>query len=129
VVIDPDLKEIDFGQWEGMTFEQVNARDADAVNHWASGAVDFSFPDGETIAGFAERVERAARRMAADDTETAVAFTHGGVIRHLICHYLGLPFSSHGLLFEIRYASIATIELFDGKGVLTGLNLAPTEKV
>lgn len=130
MVLDRDLKEIDFGQWEGMTFEQVNARDADAVGRWASGAVEFAFPGGETIAGFAERVERAARRMAADDTETVVAFTHGGVIRHLICHYLGLPFSNHSLAFEIHYASITTVQIFDdGKGVLTGLNLAPTEKV
>jgi alpha-ribazole phosphatase len=129
MVIDPDLREIDFGQWEGMTFEQVNTRNADAVSRWASGAVDFTFPGGETIADFAKRVERAARRMAADETGTVVAFTHGGVIRHLICHYLGLPFSSHRMAFDVRYALITTVELFDGKGVLTGLNLAPAEKV
>jgi broad specificity phosphatase PhoE len=123
LIVDPDLREVDFGHWEGMTFEEARVDDPAAVGRWAAGESDFSFPGGERLDAFVERTHSAASRLAADSADTVVAFTHGGVIRHLICHFLGLPDNRHTLLFEIRYASFTIIELYDGKGVLTGLNL------
>jgi broad specificity phosphatase PhoE len=127
-LVDARLAEVDFGRWEGLTIEQVTADDAEAVERWAKGARDFAFPGGEKLSDFADRVVEVANAMAEDQCETVVAFTHGGVIRHLICHYLGLPFKRHPLLFEIHYASLSTIALFNGKGVLSGLNLVPSRR-
>jgi broad specificity phosphatase PhoE len=53
-----------------------------------------------------------------------VAFTHAGVIQVLLCRLLGLSPGAHRA-FGIRYASVATVELCDGTGVLTGLVAAP----
>ena len=119
---DPDLREIDFGRWEGCSFDEIAASDQDGqVDRWGRFDLEFSFPEGESLGAFVQRVARAADRLASDEADTVVAITHGGVIRAMICHLLGLEPQNY-LLFDVRPASITTIGLFDGRGVLVGLN-------
>lgn len=119
---DPDLREVDFGAWEGKTFAEITASHPQDVAKWAAYHADFAFPKGEGIAAFAKRVQEAGRRLAADPAETVAVFTHAGVIRALICHYLALECSKY-LHFDIKPASVTTIAIHDnGRGVLTGLN-------
>ncbi len=119
--LESDLREIDFGDWEGKTFEEIQAAAPDAVSRWARYLPDFVFPGGEALAAFVERVERAGRRIAADPAEAVAVFTHAGVIRALICHYLGLDHGKY-LYFKVGPASLTTIEIHDGGGMLTCLN-------
>ena len=119
--VDPDLREIDFGRWEGMSFAEILADDPTAVDRWAALAEDFTFPEGESIGNFRRRIGKAAGRIAADPAGTVVAVTHGGVIRFLICHFLGLPDRAH-LLFDVQPASLSEIRIDGGRGVLTLLN-------
>lgn len=119
--INPDLREIDFGNWEGMTFDQIRDADPSSVDRWAHFDPDFAFPGGERIGDFLKRIRLVAGTLAACEGKTVLAVTHGGVIRALICHFLGLHPQQY-LLFEIGYASLTTLDLFDEKGVLTGLN-------
>jgi alpha-ribazole phosphatase len=119
--VDENLREIDFGRWEGMNFAEITADDPAAVDRWAALDGDFTFPDGEAIANFRERIRAAADRVVAEPCETVIFFAHGGVIRFLICHFLGLPDRNH-LLFDIRPASISEIRLDSGQGVLVRLN-------
>ena len=122
---DDDLREIDFGRWEGMSFAEIAAADPAAVDRWAALDEDFAFPGGEGIGAFRERIGAAAGRIAADPAGTVVAITHGGVIRLLICRFLGLDYR-HYLLFDVRPASISEIRIEGGRGVLTRLNDAPS---
>jgi alpha-ribazole phosphatase len=121
IVIDANLREVDFGRWEGMNFAEIAAADPAAVDRWASLEEDFFFPDGEGIRAFRERIRIAAERIPAVPAGTVVLLTHGGVIRFLICHFLGLSDRQH-LLFDIRPASISEIRIDAGKGILTLLN-------
>ena len=117
---DPDLREIDFGRWEGMTFEAIRASAPHAVERWARFDPGFAFPGGEAIGDFLARVRRAADRMARCGGASVLAVTHGGVIRSLICHFLGLS-PRHYLLFDVRPAWLTAIALHGGKGVLAGM--------
>ncbi len=118
--VDPDLREVDFGDWEGKTFAEISEAFPAEVERWS--AFDgFTFPGGESVAHFLARVRRAAARMAKAREDAVLACTHGGVIRSLICHFLGIPPQNH-LLFAVEPASLTTIELFDGGGMLAGLN-------
>lgn len=121
VEVDKDLREIDFGQWEGKTFGQIAAEDPEAIDRWAEFSEEFAFPGGESVGGFLTRIRRAAHHLEEDPADVVVAVTHAGVIRGMICHLLGLP-SRHYLLFDVRHAACTTIDLADGKGVLSGLN-------
>jgi len=104
-----------------MSFAEIAAANPAAVDRWAALDDDFTFPDGEGIRAFRERIGAAAERIAAEPAGTVVLFAHGGVIRFLICHFLGLP-DRHHLLFDIRPASLSEIRIDGGKGVLTLLN-------
>lgn len=122
VQLDPDLREIDFGRWEGKTFAEIEARDPELVRVWARGADDFCFPGGEATAEFVRRVEAVKDRLLALEAETVLLVTHGGVIRSLICSLLGLTPDKY-LLFQVAKGHYTTMELYAGGGVLTGFNL------
>ena len=119
--VDHELREIDFGDWEKKTFDEISAADPENAARWGRFERDFAFPGGESLQSFTDRVERLAGRVAAHPAQTIVAITHGGVIRFLICHFLGLRPRDY-LLFTVDYASISILDLFDGAGVLKRLN-------
>lgn len=121
---DDDLREIDFGRWESLSFAEIARDYPEEADRWAHLEQDFRFPQGEVYGEFLQRIQRAAERIArtaAAQTEPVAVFAHGGVIRALICQWLGLP-AKHYLLFEIDPASISAVRLFGDRGVLTRLN-------
>ena len=120
VETDVDLREIDFGEWEGLTYEEVEKGYPLLAREWSDLSPGFGFPRGEKLEDFLTRVERAADSLAGGDAPTVFAFSHGGVIRALICYFLGLPFRDY-LLFDVAPGSVTTLRLWEGRGVLTGL--------
>jgi len=122
ITIDQNLREIDFGRWDNMTFEEISATEAKLVAEWSAGPMDFQFPDGEHTDDFLTRVQTAAEIMAVRPEKTVLAVTHGGVIRAMICHLLRLP-PEHYLLFDVKPAGLTVIDIFDQGGLLSGFNL------
>lgn len=121
--IDEMWREIDFGAWDGLTFAEAAERDPDRVGRWAAWEPDFAFPDGESLSAFVARADELAERVVRAAASTVIAVTHAGLIRVLLCRLLGLPLRAQ-LCLEIPYASVATVEMRDGMGVLTGLTVA-----
>lgn len=121
VEVDHDLREIDFGAFEGLSFDEIRSQYPDEVHGWAGLDRSFTFPGGEGMSGFLDRIARAGSRIASQESDTVAVFAHGGVIRALICRFLGLE-PVHYMLFEIDYASVTTVRLFGDRGILTGLN-------
>lgn len=119
--IDPNLREVCFGRWECITFEQISASDPENVSKWAEYSTDFSFPEGESARSFLMRVQDFGERAVAEPPRTVIAVTHGGVIRALICYFLGLDPRNY-LLFDVKPASVSRIAIYGGRGVLTQLN-------
>jgi alpha-ribazole phosphatase len=120
VETDADLREIGFGEWEGLTYDEVAKDYPLLIKGWSEFRPDFAFPQGESLEDFGCRIERAAQSLAEAAAATVVAITHGGVIRSLVCHFLGLPIRDY-LLFEVAPGSVTTLRLWGGRGVLTGL--------
>lgn len=118
----PELREVDFGLWEGLSFDEIQARYPELAADWANKGVDFGFPEGEKIKDFWNRVRAAARLFTSGPEETVLIISHGGVIRALICHFLGLEFDNY-LLFNVRPGGLVTLEVSGQSGVLTGFNL------
>ena len=81
-VFDPDLREMHFGELDGMPYDEVKERYAELL----AGDEDpddqgFGWPGGETRAAFVERVRRVMDRIAgAHSGEHVAVVTHGGVI-------------------------------------------------
>lgn len=121
MAIDDNLREIDFGHWEGMSFDDISKAFPDRVQDWMAFDPEFAFPEGERIGDFLARMRCVAERLNEDPADTILLCTHGGVIRTLICHYLGLKPWQY-ILFKVKPASVTTIERFNDGGVLAGLS-------
>lgn len=121
VVVLPELQEIDFGKWEGLSFDEIQALSPELVTEWALGRRDFAFPEGESLEGFWQRVCQVGDQLLAGEKKTVAVVTHGGVIRYLLCHYLGLPPEKHRS-FQIDLGSLTTLTFCEGFAVLKGLN-------
>lgn len=119
-VRDPDLSEVDFGQWEGLSFNEISARDPGRVAAWAEQKPTFAFPGGESVAAFEARIHRAARRIREAEDDRLAILTHGGVIRFLLCDLFGLPFEK-AFMFDVQPASFITLRLEDGYALLLEL--------
>jgi alpha-ribazole phosphatase len=112
---DADLREMTFGAWEGATYDEIVARDADLVRRWLSDPTIYAPPGGETVIQLRDRVVRALERWQTRCPETTILWAvHGGVIEVLLCHLLGVDLK---LRWQFRHenASITEIDL-DRKG-------------
>lgn len=117
----PELREINFGRWEGKSFEEIREEAPQKVAEWVEKPDGFRFPGGEAVRDFYVRVEGVGERLLGEMADPLLVVTHGGVIKALICSLAGLPFAGR-LAFRVDPASISTVEVLEGHGVLTGLN-------
>lgn len=84
VRLEPDFREIHFGRWEGLTKEEIKARDPISYDDWQNGVVGFEYPGGEARAAFEERVGRGLARLLAEPARNVLVVTHKGVIRTIL---------------------------------------------
>jgi len=120
-IVDERLREIDFGDWEGRTFEEIVRSTPDLVAQWGRNTADFGFPRGENIDHFRKRVQSFCKLLQNQRGGNILILTHGGVIRHMLCHLLGLSAENY-LYFKIETARLTMLQLYSEGAVLTGLN-------
>jgi probable phosphoglycerate mutase len=80
--VDARLAEISFGDWEGLTYEDVIARDGDVVAKRERDKWGFLPPGGESYAQVTARVGAWYDELERD----AVVAAHGGTARALLAH-------------------------------------------
>ncbi len=79
-ILDERLAEHHWGRWEGLTREEILARDGEDAFVRAGSAVDFTPPGGERTADLIARVRSFLDDVAKIDSD-AIAITHRGVLR------------------------------------------------
>jgi alpha-ribazole phosphatase len=112
-VIEEGLKEYSFGEWEGMTFSEIEKIYPDAFSAWAANPVKFSPVGGESTEDVRKRAVRAFETIITrHQGETIALVTHGGINRIILCELLGMPLEN---LFRIEqnFAAINIIEMWD----------------
>lgn len=117
-----DLIEVNFGDWEQLTFEEIARESPELVDGWANRESDFAFPGGEAISAFHQRMKTLGKSLFSDPADSLLLITHGGVIRHLLCYYLGLSMFDY-LKFEIETASLTHLHLHSNGATLNSLNV------
>jgi broad specificity phosphatase PhoE len=89
-----ELREIDFGRWEGLTKAEIEARDPVLYRDWQARRAGFEYPGGERRAAFNARVMRGFERLEATGVPCALAVLHKGVIRSLVEQLCGAVLES-----------------------------------
>jgi probable phosphoglycerate mutase len=88
---DEDLRETDFGTWEGLSLPEIQDRWPEAVAAWQADPRRAP-PGGESFADTACRVNRACERiLRGHPGETVLVVSHITPIKILLCRALGVP--------------------------------------
>jgi broad specificity phosphatase PhoE len=83
----PALREIGFGQWEGLTWKEIENRDGSYALRWRSEYPALPAPDGENFNDFEHRVMREVEFLSAQAAAAAqsiAVITHAGVLRTVL---------------------------------------------
>jgi len=108
VEVDEDLRELDFGEWEGLTGEEVRARSPLAFRRWWS-AIDVRAPGGESIADVSARVARARTRiLERHPGKTVLVVSHVTPIKLFLAAGLGVGDEVVHRIF-LEAASLCTV--------------------
>jgi broad specificity phosphatase PhoE len=78
-----DLREIDFGDWEGLTYDEIKSVDGAQFDAWLADYTSTKIPGGESWIDFTSRITAAVLDILenAGKDDTIVIVTHGGPIR------------------------------------------------
>lgn len=121
----PEFREVDFGDWTGLTWEQVHARYQVSAFDWLEQIERGTIANAETGESFRARVEPALRQVVREHAGQSVAIVcHGGVIRMMLSILLDLALPKMAA-FEIDYASVSQVEHHERKTEVTLINFAP----
>jgi broad specificity phosphatase PhoE len=121
----PALREVDFGDWTGLSWQAVSERFGFSAYDWLDQLERKGAPNGENGKTFRARVEPCLHEIARRHRGQNVAvFCHGGVIRMMLAILLDVPLpkTNH---FEIEYASVTQVALHPHMAEVELLNFAP----
>lgn len=118
----PELREVNFGELEGLTFAEISGRYPKVASLWLQRSSGLEYPGGESRNGFIQRVGGFLGRLGKHAPEDIIlVVAHSGVIRTLICQLLKVKIEFRWQL-RCDLASLSAVETYAGGAVLTLLN-------
>jgi alpha-ribazole phosphatase/probable phosphoglycerate mutase len=103
------LREIYFGEWEGLCWTEIESHDPEAARRWVTGYPHLPTPGGETWPDFQTRVFEESEFLRQQALrEPILAVTHAGFLRVALPHFQA---NSDQKILELasEYASVTSI--------------------
>ncbi len=117
------FREIDFGLFEGLSYEEAEKRYPEIYAEWMAHPTRVRFPGGESYPEMRERVRSAGRELRTRHTgETFVLVSHGGVNRTLLAEALGMP-DANLFRLEQGYGSVNIIDFYGDEPIVKLMNV------
>lgn len=117
--VDRRLREIDFGAWNGRTYDECRVTHPDGLRRWIADPEREAPPEGEAFDAFRARVDAAADALPREGQVLLIA--HGGPIRRIVARALGLAWSQV-VLMQLSACGITRLALHPEGGHLLCLN-------
>jgi alpha-ribazole phosphatase len=122
VLPDRRLREVNFGEWDGLTYAEILRRAPDSVNAWQADFLKTAPPGGESLEQLADRVKPfLAGILEGFPEKTLVIAGHAGSLQCLVCLALGLPVKMYWQ-FRLALASISQISIYPEGAIVNSLN-------
>lgn len=118
-----ELRELDFGELEGHTYEEIASSHPDLYARWMRAPTTVRFPGGEGYADLHARAVAVVSRLRATYAgQLVVAVTHAGVVRAVLAEALGMP---HDRIFRLAVdtASVTRLKWLENTPIVRGVNL------
>jgi alpha-ribazole phosphatase len=119
VELDARLAEMDFGEWDGRTWDDIERADGGRLAEWMAAWVGVRAPGGESFADVAARVSEWAGELPRAEPTLVVA--HAGSIRALLCTLLQLPLDA-AFRLRVDHARVSAVRLGSRECELLFLN-------
>ncbi len=124
-IVADQLREVDFGVWTGLRWEEVKERYGVSAFDWLAQLERGAVPEAESLESFAGRVQQILKQVLEEHAGQRVALVcHGGVVRMLLAQLLELPLA-RTVMFEIDYASVSVVDKSPGGAEIQLLNYTP----
>jgi alpha-ribazole phosphatase len=117
-----ELREINFGAFEGLTYGEVQKQYPEEYKLWMERPTDVSFPQGESFAQVKARVLRFRDVLLnAHPGKTVLMVSHGGANRIMLAEALAIP---DAMIFRIdqAYAAVNIIDYLPGSPIVRLIN-------
>lgn len=119
---DSRWRELSFGDWEGMTYQEMSASSPELFEAWMKDPLTISTPNGETLAQLAKRVKAAFNEIKREHKDqTVLVVAHSGSLQSLLSVTLGVDLNRYWQ-FRISQASLSEMNVYDDSVVLNLLN-------
>ena len=117
------LREIDFGQVDGLSMDEFRNAFPEHFTRWLDKAdLSFVWPGGERRADFFQRVSRTAEEIVACHLDkTVVVVAHGGTIRAILAHFLPIEYGDWWG-YELGNCTLTRLEVNNDGAQLLVLN-------
>lgn len=124
IQIHPGLIEVDFGNWQGKTFKQLQR-----MKLWKTvqeKPSEMCFPGGESFIAAQLRAAAAIEEIAAkhEEKDLVACFSHSDTIRLALSHFLAMPLDAFQRV-GIDTASVTTLHLHQGRVFVANVNFLP----
>ncbi len=112
VEIDKRLREMHFGEWEGLTYEHIYQNHIEDFHNWLKNPVACPLPSQEDIEDFKERISSFIEFLKTIEEKNILIVGHGGSIQGIICLSTGLGLEH---LWGLRHVNtgISCIRLYE----------------
>lgn len=125
--VDERLRELDFGELEGRTYDEIASERPALYRRWMDEPTRVRFPGGEGFDDLRARACGALAEIRAAHTGATIAVvTHGGVIRAALAEALGMP-AERIFAFDVGYCSISVIDWLGEHAVVRLVNGTGTD--
>lgn len=117
-----DLQEGDVGRWEGRTWEDIRAQDAEACERFMANPAEHGYPGGESFQDVAERVTPVFHDiLQRHQGQTVLVVSHQIVCRVYLAGLLGLA-PGHARRVKLANGGLSVVRLEEGQPELWTLN-------
>ncbi len=97
VLIETDVRELDHGQLEGLTFTEIKENYAQFIQKWRTEPAEIQVPGGERLVDVARRAWSGLNRIVQRHTsgQTVVVVSHNFPILGIICEITGTQLNNY----------------------------------
>ena len=122
IVTCPELREIDYGNTEGLTFAEMSRLYPEVAESFVNSSLRLEYPGGESLEELAERVGKFPGKLkGSTPSQTILIVSHRGPLRVLICCLLGMNLK-HWRQISLDNASLSIVETYSQGAVVSLLN-------
>ena len=123
VLIEQDVRELDHGELEGLTFNEIKANYGDFLVRWRSEPAEICVPGGERLADVAERAWNGLNQIVQrhTDAERILVVSHNFPILGIVCRVSGTHLNEYRT-FHLDPCGITRLKYNGGDWDLTEVN-------